>query len=153
MTLKKVDYTDALGRSKNAGYEGQRSGTVAGARECQKPKRAKDAAYHREKMLLCKQEFQKQTEANNKLSKENDLLFADLMKSKAELKRRDSIEYATKMELECAKVRGDLLSYKMESERNKPSKDLSKTLRPDAPIIEDWIFDSEDETEIESVPK
>nr|GFD52145.1 hypothetical protein [Tanacetum cinerariifolium] len=26
------------------------------ARECQKQKRAKDAAYHREKMLLCKQE-------------------------------------------------------------------------------------------------
>nr|GFD36825.1 retrovirus-related Pol polyprotein from transposon TNT 1-94 [Tanacetum cinerariifolium] len=26
------------------------------ARECQKPKRAKDATYHREKMLLCKQE-------------------------------------------------------------------------------------------------
>nr|GFA19866.1 hypothetical protein [Tanacetum cinerariifolium] len=26
------------------------------ARECQKPKRAKDAAYHRESMLLCKQE-------------------------------------------------------------------------------------------------
>nr|GFD10923.1 Gag-Pol polyprotein [Tanacetum cinerariifolium] len=63
---------------RNTGYEGQRSGTVAGARdtvgssmvqksgiqcyncneyghvarECQKPKRAKDAAYHREKMLL-----------------------------------------------------------------------------------------------------
>nr|GEZ71245.1 hypothetical protein [Tanacetum cinerariifolium] len=46
------------------------------------------------------------TEANNKLSKENDLLFADFMKSKAKLKRRDSIEYATKMELECAKVKG-----------------------------------------------
>nr|GFB04246.1 hypothetical protein [Tanacetum cinerariifolium] len=64
----------------NVGYEGQRSGTVVGARDtiglsmvqksriqcynckeyehvardCQKPKRAKDAAYHREKMLLCK---------------------------------------------------------------------------------------------------
>nr|GFC58974.1 hypothetical protein [Tanacetum cinerariifolium] len=63
-------------------YENQRIGNVAGAREnvgssvvqksriqcynykefghvsreCQKPKRANDAAYHREKMLLCKQE-------------------------------------------------------------------------------------------------
>nr|GFC17711.1 hypothetical protein [Tanacetum cinerariifolium] len=45
------------------------------------------------------------TEANNKLSKENDLLYADFKKSKAELKRRDSIEYASKMELECAKVK------------------------------------------------
>nr|GFC75467.1 hypothetical protein [Tanacetum cinerariifolium] len=44
-------------------------------------------------------------EANNKLSKENDLLYADFKKSKAELKRRDSIEYATEMELECAKVK------------------------------------------------
>ncbi|GKD33611.1 retrovirus-related pol polyprotein from transposon TNT 1-94 [Tanacetum coccineum] len=26
------------------------------ARECQKPKRVKDAAYHKEKMLLCKPE-------------------------------------------------------------------------------------------------
>nr|GEU45488.1 hypothetical protein [Tanacetum cinerariifolium] len=30
--------------------------TSQDARECQKPKRAKDATYHREKMLLCKQE-------------------------------------------------------------------------------------------------
>nr|GFC32211.1 hypothetical protein [Tanacetum cinerariifolium] len=45
---------------KNTGYEGQRSDIVAGARDTvgssMKPKRAKDAAYHREKMLLCKQE-------------------------------------------------------------------------------------------------
>nr|GFC09075.1 hypothetical protein [Tanacetum cinerariifolium] len=45
------------------------------------------------------------TEANNKLSKENDLLYADFKKSKVELKRRNSIEYASEMELECAKVR------------------------------------------------
>nr|GEV21079.1 hypothetical protein [Tanacetum cinerariifolium] len=68
--------------NKTAGYKNQRIGNVAGAREtvgssvvqksgiqcynckefehvareCQKPKRAKDAAYHREKMLLCKKE-------------------------------------------------------------------------------------------------
>nr|GFA94103.1 hypothetical protein [Tanacetum cinerariifolium] len=41
--------------------------------------------------------------ANNKLSEENDLLYVDFKKSQAELKRRDSIEYATEMELECAK--------------------------------------------------
>nr|GFD39242.1 hypothetical protein [Tanacetum cinerariifolium] len=35
-------------------YNCKKSGHVA--RECQKPKRAKDAAYHMEKMLLCKQE-------------------------------------------------------------------------------------------------
>nr|GEU84576.1 hypothetical protein [Tanacetum cinerariifolium] len=68
--------------NRGAGYNNQRLGNVVGAREtvgstvvqksgiqcynckefrhvvreCHKPKRAKDAAYHREKMLLCKQE-------------------------------------------------------------------------------------------------
>nr|GEX08259.1 putative ribonuclease H-like domain-containing protein [Tanacetum cinerariifolium] len=32
----------------------------------------------------------------------------------------------------------------------KPSQDMSKTYRPDALIVEDWISDSKDETEIES---
>nr|GEV33495.1 hypothetical protein [Tanacetum cinerariifolium] len=41
----------------------------------------------------------------------------------------------------------------IESSSNKPSKDMSKTLRPDVPIIEDWTSDSEGETENESVPK
>nr|GEZ45934.1 hypothetical protein [Tanacetum cinerariifolium] len=68
--------------NRNVGYENQRIGNVAGARDivgslvvqksrnqcynckefghvarkCLKPKKAKDVAYHREKMLLCKQE-------------------------------------------------------------------------------------------------
>nr|GEV49205.1 putative ribonuclease H-like domain-containing protein [Tanacetum cinerariifolium] len=41
----------------------------------------------------------------------------------------------------------------VESSVNNPSKDMSKTHRPDALIVKDWIYDSEDETEIESVPK
>nr|GEV20676.1 hypothetical protein [Tanacetum cinerariifolium]GEV38619.1 hypothetical protein [Tanacetum cinerariifolium] len=41
----------------------------------------------------------------------------------------------------------------VESSKNKPGKDMSKTHRSDAPIIEDWISDSEDETEIEYAPK
>nr|GEZ31696.1 ribonuclease H-like domain-containing protein [Tanacetum cinerariifolium] len=43
--------------------------------------------------------------------------------------------------------------FLVESSTNKPSKDMSKTHRPDAPILEDWISDFEDETENESIPK
>nr|GEZ05686.1 hypothetical protein [Tanacetum cinerariifolium] len=78
----RLNQDNSLRINRSAGYENQRIGNVAGAREtvgstvvqksriqcynckefrhvaweCQKPKRAKDAAYHREKMLLCKQE-------------------------------------------------------------------------------------------------
>nr|GEZ63202.1 ribonuclease H-like domain-containing protein [Tanacetum cinerariifolium]GEZ65807.1 ribonuclease H-like domain-containing protein [Tanacetum cinerariifolium] len=43
--------------------------------------------------------------------------------------------------------------FNVKSSTNKPRKDMSKTHRPAARIIEDWISDSEDETVIESVPK
>nr|GEU38094.1 hypothetical protein [Tanacetum cinerariifolium] len=43
--------------------------------------------------------------------------------------------------------------FNVKSNTNKPSKDMSKTLRPDAPIGEYWVSDFEDETEIKSVPK
>nr|GFA19306.1 ribonuclease H-like domain-containing protein [Tanacetum cinerariifolium] len=43
--------------------------------------------------------------------------------------------------------------FNVESSPHKPSNDMSKTYRPDAPIVEDWISDFEDETKIESVPK
>nr|GFC39037.1 hypothetical protein [Tanacetum cinerariifolium] len=57
-------------------------------------------------------------EANNKLSETNNLLYADYKKSEAELARRNSKEYASQMELECVKVRGDLLSYKMDYQKS-----------------------------------
>nr|GEU32521.1 hypothetical protein [Tanacetum cinerariifolium] len=40
---------------------------------------------------------------------------------------------------------------KVESSTNKTTKEMSKTLRHDAPIIEDWTSDSEDESVLESV--
>nr|GEW13385.1 ribonuclease H-like domain-containing protein [Tanacetum cinerariifolium] len=41
--------------------------------------------------------------------------------------------------------------FNIESSTNKPRKDMSKSLRPDAPIVKYWISDSE-ETKIEPVP-
>nr|GEV30674.1 reverse transcriptase domain-containing protein [Tanacetum cinerariifolium] len=222
----RANQDNSLRINRSAGYENQRIGNVVGAREnvgssvvqksgiqcynckefghvereCQKPKRAKDAAYHREKMnwkriiciwhnfkrflqmLLtldlslmmnhCKREEIDQNaddndlatecdllaslieklkceidesknrnkfletsnkalidklkgeiedfknknislessnnffkEANNRLSETNNLLYADYKKSEAELARRNNMEYASQMELECAKVR------------------------------------------------
>nr|GFC97822.1 hypothetical protein [Tanacetum cinerariifolium] len=75
-------------------YNCKENGHVA--RECQKPKRAKDAAYHREKMLF------EQIDQNDE----------DIDLSKEQLQRRNSVEYASEMELECAKAKGDLLSSK-----------------------------------------
>nr|GFD46384.1 hypothetical protein [Tanacetum cinerariifolium] len=78
--------------------------------ECQHPEQSESV--HKTYLIeqdshnvLIESEDMNSDKANNKLSKENDLLYADFMKSKAELKRRDSIEYASEMELECAKVK------------------------------------------------
>nr|GEY65943.1 hypothetical protein [Tanacetum cinerariifolium] len=57
-------------------------------------------------------------EANNKLSETNNLLYTDYKKSEAEHARCNIKEYASQMELECAKVRGELLSYKMEYQKS-----------------------------------
>nr|GEW44423.1 hypothetical protein [Tanacetum cinerariifolium] len=56
--------------------------------------------------------------ANNELSKTNELMYKDLKKFQTELDRRNDVKYVLKMEIDCAKAKGDLMSYKMESEKS-----------------------------------
>nr|GEX66781.1 putative reverse transcriptase domain-containing protein [Tanacetum cinerariifolium] len=57
-------------------------------------------------------------EANNNPSETNKLLYNDFKKSQAELVRRNDVKYASKLEIDCAKAKGDLISYKMESQKS-----------------------------------
>nr|GFC26478.1 hypothetical protein [Tanacetum cinerariifolium] len=56
-------------------------------------------------------------EANNELSTTNQLMYKDLKNFQAELDKYHDVKYASKVEIDCAKDKGDLMSYKMESEK------------------------------------
>ncbi|GJZ16034.1 hypothetical protein Tco_0551711 [Tanacetum coccineum] len=57
-------------------------------------------------------------EANNELSKTNQLMFKDLKKFKAELDKYHDVNYASKVAIDCTKAKWDLMLYKMESEKS-----------------------------------
>ncbi|GJY25521.1 retrovirus-related pol polyprotein from transposon TNT 1-94 [Tanacetum coccineum] len=57
-------------------------------------------------------------EANNELSKTNQLMFKDLKKFQSELDKYHDVNYASKVAIDCAKAKGDLMSYKIESEKS-----------------------------------
>nr|GEW65029.1 hypothetical protein [Tanacetum cinerariifolium] len=57
-------------------------------------------------------------ESNNELSKTNHLIFKDLKKFQAKLDRYHDVKYASKVEIDCAKAKRDLKSYKMESKKS-----------------------------------
>nr|GEU44419.1 hypothetical protein [Tanacetum cinerariifolium] len=71
-----------------------------------------DMSYDREQI--------NQNDDDNDLDNEqtNKLLYNDFKKSQAELERRNDVEYASKVEIDCAKARGDLISYKMKSQKS-----------------------------------
>nr|GEX17515.1 retrovirus-related Pol polyprotein from transposon TNT 1-94 [Tanacetum cinerariifolium] len=56
-------------------------------------------------------------EANNKLSETNNLLYTDYKKSEAELARRNSMEYASQMEIKCAKKEAQIKLYKTREDK------------------------------------
>ncbi|GJX52386.1 hypothetical protein Tco_0280755 [Tanacetum coccineum] len=49
-------------------------------------------------------------ETNNELFKTNQLMFKDLKKFQAKLDKYHDVNYASKVEIDCAKVKGDLMS-------------------------------------------
>nr|GEW13864.1 hypothetical protein [Tanacetum cinerariifolium] len=55
--------------------------------------------------------------ANNKLSQANNLLYNDYKKSEAELARRNSREYASQMEIKCAKKEAQIKLYKTQEDK------------------------------------
>nr|GEY35218.1 hypothetical protein [Tanacetum cinerariifolium] len=57
-------------------------------------------------------------EADNELSKTNQLMYKDLKKFQAELDRYHDVKYASKVEIDYVKAKGDLMSYKMEFEKS-----------------------------------
>ncbi|GKD40007.1 integrase, catalytic region, zinc finger, CCHC-type containing protein [Tanacetum coccineum] len=57
-------------------------------------------------------------QANNELSKTNQLKFKDLRKFQAELDKYHDVNYASNVAIDCAKAKGDLMSYKIESEKS-----------------------------------
>nr|GFD10249.1 hypothetical protein [Tanacetum cinerariifolium] len=46
------------------------------------------------------------------------MMYKDLKKFQAELDRYNDVNYASKVEIDCEKAKGDLMSYKMESEKS-----------------------------------
>nr|GFC28899.1 hypothetical protein [Tanacetum cinerariifolium] len=156
-------------KTRNAGYESQRNGNVVGARktvgssmvqkfgiqcynckeyghvarECQKPKRAKDAAYHREKMLLYVHNVLIESEDMNydneqidqndedaDLAKEHKLLASLIEKLKCEIDETKNhntlLETSNKVLVE--KLKSELEDFRNKNKslteaNNKPSKE------------------------------
>ncbi|GKE25949.1 hypothetical protein Tco_1441333, partial [Tanacetum coccineum] len=64
-------------------------------------------------------------EANNELSKTNQLMFKDLKKFQAELDRYHDVNYASKVAIDCAKAKGDLMHASRECQKLKRAKDAA----------------------------
>ncbi|GJT38010.1 hypothetical protein Tco_0937875 [Tanacetum coccineum] len=52
------------------------------------------------------------------LQETNQLMFKDLKKFQAELDKYKDVNYASKVEIDCAKAKGDLMSYKIDFEKS-----------------------------------
>ncbi|GJU57323.1 hypothetical protein Tco_1235089 [Tanacetum coccineum] len=155
----RANHDNNLRINKGTGYDNQRAVNVAGARE--------NVDYHKEKMILCKQEEagvqlnseqvdwrddtddehedqeleahylnittdsvdmstnrEEADQDDDDLARECDLLDSLIEKLKCEidfqakLDRYHDVNYASKVEIECAKAKGELILHKMSSEKS-----------------------------------
>ncbi|GJY72098.1 hypothetical protein Tco_0475801 [Tanacetum coccineum] len=70
-------------------------------------------------------------------------MFKDLKKFQAELDKYHDVNYALKVKIDCAKAKGDLLSYKIEYEANS-----NKTNKQ---TLSEWVEDVESDDEVDEV--
>ncbi|GJT27148.1 hypothetical protein Tco_0907423 [Tanacetum coccineum] len=137
------------------------------ARECQKPKWANDAAYHKEKMLLCKQEeagFQLniqevtpdaannsrpifdveplQKDNNDDLAKERDLLASLIAKLKCEIddgkNRNKFLETSNKALVD--KLKGEIKNFKTKNKSLESSNNHFKEANNELSKINQLMF-------------
>nr|GFA19761.1 hypothetical protein [Tanacetum cinerariifolium] len=132
--------------NRGAGYENQRNGNVAGARETVADsgpifdveplqKVSNDDHYnvfaneseHPEQSKFVHDTYLIEQDAHNVIIDSLDMSYNkeeidqnddDNDLANEQLARRNSVEYASKVEIDCSKARGDLISYKMESQRS-----------------------------------
>ncbi|GJW63844.1 retrovirus-related pol polyprotein from transposon TNT 1-94 [Tanacetum coccineum] len=79
-------------------------------------------------------------EANNELSKTNQLMLKDLKKFQAELDRYHDVNYASKVEIDCAKAKVDLMSYKMESQNKDKEIEKVIALENKVKVLDDIVY-------------
>nr|GEV11985.1 hypothetical protein [Tanacetum cinerariifolium] len=112
------------------GYKNQRIGNVAGARETVEDQEPETHYMYMPKIqevslddadswpIFDAEPLQKNDDDNDLANEQtNKLLYNDFKKSQAELERRNEV-YASKVEINRAKAKGDLISYKMESQKS-----------------------------------
>nr|GFC14957.1 hypothetical protein [Tanacetum cinerariifolium] len=119
------------------------------ARECQKPKRAKDAFYHKEKMLLCKQE-----EAGIQLNAEqadwrddNDDHYNVFAMESEHIEQSESVHDTYPIEQDAQNVIIDSLDMNYDREeidQNDDDNDIAKECELLASLIEKLKFEIDD---------
>nr|GEY57987.1 hypothetical protein [Tanacetum cinerariifolium] len=109
--------------NRGSGYDNQSLGNVVGARENVEQADWRDDTddESEDKELEAHYMYMAQIQEVSPNADDSGPIFDSepvQKKSQAELERRNDVKYASKVEINCAKAKGDLISYKMESQKS-----------------------------------